>query len=74
MMQNEEMQKITLEEGFQKLDEITEKLEDASLSLENRFELYKEGMDLVKICTEKIDMVEKKLMIIQENGTVKEND
>lgn len=67
-MENEVKTEMTLEEGFRKLDEITEQLEEPDLPLESRFELYKTGMDLIKICTEKIDLVEKKLITINKDG------
>lgn len=67
-MENEAKKELTLEDGLEKLEEITRQMEDPKLSLEERFDLYKAGMDLIKICTEKIDMVEKKLEIIQKDG------
>ena len=37
-------------------------------SLEESFQKYQEGMGLVKKCSEKIDAVEKKVLILNENG------
>lgn len=64
-----EEKKITLEEGFARLDEITRKMEEPKIPLEERFELYKKGVELVKICSEKIDTVEKSLRIVSDDGT-----
>lgn len=64
-MENEK--KMTLEEGFEKLDEITKKMEQNDVPLEERFELYKKGIDLVKFCTEKIDTVEKEMQIVRDH-------
>ena len=64
-MENEK--KMTLEEGFEKLDEITRKMEQNDVPLEDRFELYKKGIDLVKFCTEKIDTVEKEMQIVRDH-------
>lgn len=67
-MEEKERTEMTLEDGFKELDTITEQLEEPSLPLEERFELYKKGMDLIRACTEKIDMVEKKLIMINKDG------
>lgn len=62
------MAEQTLEAVFEQLDEIVEQLEGESVSLEDSFQLYHKGMDLLKICNEKIDTVEKKMQILDENG------
>ena len=58
----------TLEHVFQELDEVVKKLEGDAVSLEESFQLYHKGMDLLKVCNEKIDTVEKKMLILDENG------
>lgn len=63
---------LTLEEGFKKLDEITVRMEDPDLTLDERFALYKEGVKLVKYCSEKIDTVEKELKLVNDDLSVKE--
>ena len=30
--------------------------------------MYKEGMEMLKLCNEKIDTIEKKMMILDEEG------
>ena len=62
------MTEQSLETVFEQLDEIVGKLEGEGVSLEESFQLYHKGMDLLKICNEKIDAVEKKMMILDENG------
>lgn len=63
---------ITLEEGFEQLDEITKKMESPEISLEERFDLYKKGIELVRICSGRIDTVEKSLKIVNEDGTAED--
>lgn len=58
----------TLEEVFEQLDKVLEKLEGETVSLEESFQLYHEGMDLLKTCNDKIDTVEKKMMVLDDNG------
>lgn len=57
--------KKTIEQTFAELDEIMEKLESAETSLEESFACYEAGMKLVKACGEKIDKVEKQMIILQ---------
>ena len=52
---------MTLEETFEKVDEIMEKLSDDDISLEESFDVYKEGMGLLDKCKKIIDDVEKKV-------------
>jgi exodeoxyribonuclease VII small subunit len=63
---------LTLEQTFEKLEEVIEKLEDEDISLENSFKLYKEGMSLVKSCNGKIDKVEKQVLKLNEDGDLDE--
>jgi exodeoxyribonuclease VII small subunit len=62
------MTEQSLETVFEQLDEIVEKLEAEDVSLEDSFGLYHKGMDLLKVCNEKIDTIEKKMMMLDENG------
>ncbi|MCR5831736.1 MAG: exodeoxyribonuclease VII small subunit [Lachnospiraceae bacterium] len=52
---------MTLEENFEKLDAIMEKLSDDSLPLEESFGIYKEGMELLGNCQKVIEDVEKRV-------------
>ena len=62
------MAEQTLETVFEQLDEIVGKLEGDNVSLEESFQLYHNGVDLLKVCNEKIDTIEKKMLILDENG------
>ncbi len=57
---------MTLEETFEKIDEVMEKLSDDSLPLEESFAVYKEGMELLDGCKKIIDDVEKKVIKLAE--------
>ena len=63
---------LTLEESFAKLEELLLVLENRETTLEESFQTYKEGMELVKSCNEKIDRVEKKMLVLGENGETDE--
>ena len=62
-MTSEEM---TIEQTFEALDGIIEKLEAGETTLEESFQYYESGMKLVKACSEQIDKVEKQIMILTE--------
>ena len=62
------MTEQSLETVFEQLDEIVEQLEAEDVSLEDSFGLYHKGMDLLKVCNEKIDTIEKKMMMLDDNG------
>lgn len=63
---------MSVEDAFQKLDELAEKLESRETSLEDSFHLYTEGMELLKYCSGKLDTVEKKMLQMNEDGTLSE--
>jgi exodeoxyribonuclease VII small subunit len=65
-------QEISIEEAFAKLDAISAKLEDRETSLEDSFLYYKQGMELLKLCSDKLDTVEKKMLKMNEDGTLSE--
>ena len=58
----------TIEESFEKLDKIVSQLEDGSLSMNEAFKLYKEGVQLVNNCNNMLDKVEKQLVVL--NGII----
>ena len=70
-MTKEEMEKLTLEEAFESVDRRLEELAD-DVPLEKSFELYKEGMELLKYCDEKLKGVEGQIMIMNEEGELNE--
>lgn len=62
------MKEQSLETVFSQLDGIVEQLESEEISLEESFGLYHKGMELLKVCNEKLDTIEKKMMVLDENG------
>ena len=62
----------TLEESFSQLSAIVDRLENDDLSLEDSFNVYQKGMELLKECNTKIDTVEKKMIKLNANGETSE--
>lgn len=71
-MESNESRELKLEEAFEKLEETVTALEQEDISLEESFQLYKSGMELLKKCNQSIDMVEKKVLVLNENGETDE--
>lgn len=63
-----EMEELSLEQAFKQLDAMLDQLESREIPLEESFQLYQKGMTLLKICNEKIDTVEKKILIMNGDG------
>jgi exodeoxyribonuclease VII small subunit len=59
--------KVSLEESFEQLEDIIGQLQKGDMTLEDSFKKYEEGMKLIKNCSNSIDRVEKKLIVL-ENG------
>ena len=57
-------EKLTIEESFEKLDEILAKMELDETGLEESFRLYEEGLKLVRHAGDSIDKVEKQIRIL----------
>ena len=67
-----EQEQFRLEEAFDRIEAVLEKLQDKDVTLEESFGLYQEGMGLLKLCNENIDHVEKQMLQIDEEGQTHE--
>lgn len=67
-----EQKEQTLEEIFGEMEDLLEALESREISLEDSFEKYKEGMALLKAAGEKIDTVEKAMLVLNDQGEADE--
>ena len=56
----------SIEQTFEELDQIMEKLEAPDTTLEESFACYEQGMKLVKTLNAQIDKVEKQILILSE--------
>ncbi len=57
---------MTLEETFEKIDGIMDKLSDDSLPLEESFAVYKEGMEHLDSCRKIIEDIEERTQRLGE--------
>lgn len=59
---------LSLEEIFDQLEEVIGQLMNGDISLEDSFKYYESGMKMVKHCGEKIDKVEKEIIVLNEGN------
>lgn len=70
--QAEDVKEDGIDNLFSKLNDVIQNLEKEDVSLEDSFAYYHKGMELLKICNEKIDRVEKQIQVLDEEGNVHE--
>ena len=68
-------EELSFEELMVKLEDITNKLENEKLSLDDSVKLFEEGMQISKECNNKLEDAEKKITIlINQNNEIKEEN
>ncbi len=66
---------LSFEQAMEQLEKIVRVLEEGDVPLEKAIELYKKGMELSKVCNNKLQAVEKEMtQIMKENGDTEEFD
>jgi exodeoxyribonuclease VII small subunit len=73
MSKEEQMnEEVSFELAMQKLEEIVGKLEEGDVPLEKAIEYFQKGMELSKLCHDKLQHVEKQMdFILKEDGDLK---
>ena len=57
---------FSLNDAMLKVEELIKRMEDPECPLEESFEHYREGLRLLKKCSESIDRVEKEIEVLEE--------
>lgn len=65
---------LNFEEIMKKLEEITSKLENENLSLDESVEYFEEGIKLSKKANEKLENAEKRITILLNTDNLKEEE
>jgi len=58
-------EELSFEEGLNRLEKIVQTLEAGGLSLEEAISLFEEGMQLAKVCNQRLDAAELKISQLQ---------
>lgn len=69
MAETSKEQETTFEQALERLEEIVRAMEAGDLPLEQAIAEFQEGMNLARVCREKLDQAEQKIeMLVQEAG------
>lgn len=61
------MAEIKFEEALKKLEKIVEDLENGDLSLDEALKKYQEGIELSRLCSQRLESAKKKIDILVKN-------
>ena len=61
------MAEVKFEEALKKLEKIVEELEDGDLSLGDALKKYQEGIQLSRLCTQRLEEAKKKVEQLSKN-------
>ena len=65
-MEEMKIEEMTMEQAFDALQELLDKMDGEELPLEESFKLYEQGLKLVRACHDKLDTIEKQLIVLEE--------
>ena len=71
-LENAEEADVRLEGILIQVEQCLERLEDPGISLEDSFRWYEEGIRKLKICNEKVEQIEKKMLVMNARGELEE--
>lgn len=67
-----ETKEQSLNEIFGQLEKVIKGLEAEDVSLEDSFRLYHSGIDMLRKCSDKVDRIEKQMLVLDEEGETHE--
>ena len=70
MSEEQTKQNVSLEETFEQIETIIKQLESPEVTLDDSFRLYQAGVEKLKTCKLLLDTVEKKMQVMQTDGSL----
>lgn len=61
-------EKTGLEERFSMIEDILGQMEDENVTLDQSFDLYKQGIEQIKAANADLDRIEKAMLVMNEDG------
>jgi len=61
------MAEVKFEEALKKLEKIVEDLEKGDLSLDEALKKYQEGLELSRLCSQRLESAKKKIDVLVKN-------
>lgn len=65
-------EKTGLEERFSMIEDILDQMEDENVTLDQSFDLYKQGIEQIKAANADLDRIEKAMLVMNEDGELEE--
>lgn len=65
-------EKTGLEERFSMIEDILGQMEDENVTLDQSFDLYKQGIEQIKAANAALDRIEKAMLVMNEDGELEE--
>ena len=65
-------EKTGLEERFSMIEDILAQMEDENVTLDQSFDLYKQGIEQTKAANADLDRIEKAMLVMNEDGELEE--
>ncbi len=66
--QDSKAESVSFEQALERLETIVKEMESGELSLENMMARFEEGQSLVKLCSGKLNQVERRIEILVKEG------
>lgn len=70
MSEEQTNQNVSLEETFEQIETIIKQMERPEVTLDDSFRLYQSGVEKLKMCNLLLDTVEKKMQVMQADGSL----
>ena len=70
--ENEPEKDLKLEDLLSQAEYCITQLENPQISLEDSFRYYEEGIKKLKACNEKVEQIDKKMLVISSQGQLEE--
>ena len=65
-------EKTGLEERFSMIEDILGQMEDENVTLDQSFDLYKQGIEQIKAANADLDRIEKAMLVMNDDGELEE--
>jgi len=66
-MEGTHMAEVKFEDALKKLEKIVEDLEKGDMSLDEALKKYQEGIELARICSQRLESAKKKIDVLVKN-------
>lgn len=63
---------VSIEKRFENIEDIIRKMEAGDVSLDQSFELYKNGLEEIKAANAMLESIEKAMLVMNEDGSLEE--